>query len=132
MTPKLSAPNPAAECKFLRDAELRKFCAVEANCFPEGTEVIPIFEAIFVVVTRRNTDADRDYPIQSAANRATMQKITAPKRRNLRQLSEPELIVVRPGDGPDPRLVELARLLARRAAREWYNHTADGCRTKRH
>ncbi len=24
------------------------------------------------------------------------------------------------GDGPDPRLVELVRLLARRAARQWY------------
>jgi len=33
---------------------------------------------------------------------------------------EPELTLVRRGDGPDPRLVELARLLARRAARQWF------------
>jgi hypothetical protein len=78
-----------------------------------------MFEAIFVVVTRRNTDTDPDYPIQSAANRATMQKIVTPKRRYFSQLSEPELMIVRRGDSPDPRLIELARLLARRAAKEW-------------
>ncbi|GBR07360.1 hypothetical protein [Acetobacter oeni] len=32
----------------------------------------------------------------------------------------PELALSRPEAGPDPRLVELARLLARRAAREWF------------
>lgn len=70
-------------------------------------------------------------PEQSAANRAIMQKNVASKRRSLSQLSEPELMLVRRGDGPDPRLIELARLLARRAAREWYNHVAEGRRPKR-
>ena len=32
----------------------------------------------------------------------------------------PELALTRPEAGPDPRLMELARLLARRAAREWF------------
>lgn len=36
------------------------------------------------------------------------------------RLVEPNLTPVRDGDGPDPRLVELARLLARRAARDIY------------
>ncbi len=40
------------------------------------------------------------------------------QQRSALQLVEPELTLVRRGDGPDPRLVELARLLARRAARE--------------
>ena len=31
-----------------------------------------------------------------------------------------ELTLVRQGDGPDPRLIELVRLLARRAARQYY------------
>jgi hypothetical protein len=69
--------------------------------------------------------------VQSAANHATMQKIVAPKCRNLSQFSEPQLLLVRRGDGPDPRLIELAHLLARRAAREWYNHVTEGCRPKR-
>jgi len=33
---------------------------------------------------------------------------------------EPELSLSSSGDGPDPRLVELVRLLARRAARQWF------------
>lgn len=41
-------------------------------------------------------------------------------RREIRRLDEPELMLVKRGAGSDPRLVELARLLARRAAREWY------------
>jgi hypothetical protein len=47
-----------------------------------------------------------------------MQKIVASKRGNFSQFYEPELLLVRRGDGPDPRLIELARLLARRAVRE--------------
>ncbi|WP_395665884.1 hypothetical protein [Methylocella sp.] len=40
------------------------------------------------------------------------------KQRSALRLVAPELSLVRRGDGPDPRLSELARLLARRAARE--------------
>jgi hypothetical protein len=36
---------------------------------------------------------------------------------------EPELSLSSVGDGPDPRLVELVRLLARRAARRWFEET---------
>ncbi|OLP54415.1 hypothetical protein BJF92_19245 [Rhizobium rhizosphaerae] len=43
-----------------------------------------------------------------------------PKQRSALRLIEPELTLARRGDGPDPRMVELARLLARRAAREVY------------
>ncbi len=35
-------------------------------------------------------------------------------------VTEPEPNAVPGRDGPDPRLVELVRLLARRAARQWY------------
>ncbi len=35
-------------------------------------------------------------------------------------VTEPELNAVPGRDSPDPRLVELVRLLARRAARQWY------------
>ncbi len=41
-------------------------------------------------------------------------------RKEIRRLDEPELTLVKRGEGSDPRLVELARLLARRAALEWY------------
>jgi hypothetical protein len=39
------------------------------------------------------------------------------ERKRVR-LVEPELKLVRRGNGPDPRLVEVVRLLARRAARQ--------------
>lgn len=69
--------------------------------------------------------------VQSAVNGALMKEVVAQKRRGIARLTGPELTLVRRGDGPDPRLVELARLLARRAAREWYAHLADGRRPKR-
>jgi hypothetical protein len=58
--------------------------------------------------------------LQSASNGATMDHGNRPKHRSALRLVEPELTLVRRGDGPDPRMVELVRLLARRAAREVY------------
>jgi hypothetical protein len=67
--------------------------------------------------------------VQSAASGAIMKEVVAQKRRDIARLTEPELTLVRRGD-PDPRLVELVRLLARRAAREWYEHITEERRSK--
>ncbi|MET3352808.1 hypothetical protein V5F34_20695 [Xanthobacter autotrophicus] len=56
--------------------------------------------------------------LQSLSNGATMDQDKRQQQRSALRLVEPELSLVRRGDGPDPRLSELARLLARRAARE--------------
>ncbi|WP_237353513.1 hypothetical protein [Xanthobacter sp. YC-JY1] len=56
--------------------------------------------------------------LQSLLNGATMDQDKGQQQRSALRLVEPELSLVRRGDGPDPRLSELARLLARRAARE--------------
>lgn len=45
------------------------------------------------------------------------------QRDKVKRLDEPDLILVTHSDLPDPRLLELARLLARRAAREWFEET---------
>jgi hypothetical protein len=58
--------------------------------------------------------------LQSASNGATMDHGKRQQQRSAFRLVVPELTLVRRGDGPDPRLVELARLLARRAAREMF------------
>ncbi|MFC0499908.1 hypothetical protein [Asaia krungthepensis] len=58
--------------------------------------------------------------LQSASNGATMDHGNRPKQKSALRLVEPELTLARRGDGPDPRMVELVRLLARRAAREVY------------
>ncbi|MBS7538426.1 hypothetical protein [Ancylobacter lacus] len=58
--------------------------------------------------------------LQTASNGATMDHGNRPKHRSALRLVEPELTLARRGDGPDPRMVELARLLAQRAAREVY------------
>jgi hypothetical protein len=62
---------------------------------------------------------------QSAVNGAIMKEAVAQKRKNVARFGEPELALALHGNGPDPRLVELARLLARRAARKWYDHLAE-------
>jgi len=60
-----------------------------------------------------------------------MVKVVAEKARSVTQLTAPELMLVRRGDEPDPRLVELVRALARRAARDWRNQIAEERRLKR-
>lgn len=49
-----------------------------------------------------------------------MDKRPSEARRDISRLGEPELTLAKRGEGSDPRLVELVRLLARRAARELY------------
>jgi hypothetical protein len=69
--------------------------------------------------------------LQFSLGRATMDKRDGFPQESVIRLSEPELTLARHGDGPDPRLVELVRLLARQAAREWYHHLAEERRSKR-
>ncbi|UWF60432.1 hypothetical protein [Brucella sp. 2716] len=54
-----------------------------------------------------------------------------PKQRSTLRLNEPELTLLPHGDGPDPRLVELVRLLARRAAREAFEEQTKERQTTR-
>lgn len=69
--------------------------------------------------------------LQLASNGATMNSGNRPKQRSTLRLNEPELTLLRRGDGPDPRLVELVRLLARRAAREAFEEQAKERQTTR-
>jgi len=55
----------------------------------------------------------------------------SPKQRSALRLVEPELTLLQRGAGPDPRLVELVRLLARRAAREVFEEQMKERRTLR-
>jgi len=62
----------------------------------------------------------------SATNGVTMQRSAGQQDGTVAQLKERELTLAPlAGDGPDPRLVELARLLARRVARQWYDEMAE-------
>lgn len=47
------------------------------------------------------------------------------------RLQEPELTLASGSKGPDPRLVELVRLLARRAARQWFEEMKGAPKSKR-
>lgn len=69
--------------------------------------------------------------LQLASSDPTMDNGNRPKQMSALRLVEPELTLVSRGDGPDPRLVELVRLLARRAARETYEEQMKGRRTPR-
>ncbi|MDF2113958.1 hypothetical protein PY365_00090 [Roseiarcaceae bacterium H3SJ34-1] len=69
--------------------------------------------------------------LQSASNDATMNHGNRPKQRSALRLVEPELTLVRRGEGSDPRLIELVRLLARRAAREEFEKQTEERRTTR-
>ena len=60
-----------------------------------------------------------------AANGAMIENIASQKGEPVSLPPEPELRLARCGDDADPRLVELVRLLARRAAQRWYEHLAE-------
>jgi len=51
--------------------------------------------------------------------------------RKINRLIEPELTLTKRGEGSDPRLVDVVRLLARRAAREVYERQTRERRTTR-
>lgn len=69
--------------------------------------------------------------LQPTRNGATMDHGDRLRQRSSLRLVEPELTLVLRGNGPDPRLAELARLLARRAAREVYEAQTKERRTPR-
>lgn len=53
------------------------------------------------------------------------------QRAERKEFGQPELTLARRGDGPDSRLREMVRLLARRAAREVYEQEQRERRTTR-
>jgi hypothetical protein len=69
--------------------------------------------------------------LQSVPIGAKMKRGNQQHQKNLLRRVEPDMILARGGDGVDPRLLELVRLLARRAAREVYDEQMKGRRVTR-
>jgi hypothetical protein len=70
--------------------------------------------------------------VQLAGCSVPMKKTGTPEHKDIGRFSEPELTLAPQGfNAPDPRLVEFVRLLARRAAREWYEQIVEERRQKR-
>lgn len=58
---------------------------------------------------------------QPTVNGITMKDVGVQKGKGIARLREPELTLApQSGNAPDPRLIEFVRLLARHAARRWY------------
>jgi hypothetical protein len=88
--------------------------------------------AISVVVVHRNADVLGIITVKSAVNGVTMKETVAQERNGIARFSEPELTFApQSANAPDPRLIEFVRLLARRAAREWYEQIAEERHPKR-
>lgn len=69
---------------------------------------------------------------QEALRGITMKETVAQESKDTARISEPELMLApKNANAPDPHLIEFVRLLARRAAREWYEKVAEECRQKR-
>lgn len=110
--------------KYLRDAQLRQSALSHEFISPTPPIVSAFTGLILVVDPPHNADAAHDWLVQSEANVVIMRKFNVQKTRYAVRLSEPELALLRRGDNLDPRLIELVRALARRAAREWRDHIA--------
>ena len=64
--------------------------------------------------------------LQSVLVGAQMKRGNQQIRKSLHRQEEPDMILACGCDGVDPRLVDLVRLLARRAAREVYDEQIKG------
>jgi hypothetical protein len=70
--------------------------------------------------------------VRAAASGVAMKETIAQESKDIARFSEPELTLgPQTAHAPDPRLVEFVRLLARHAAREWYEQIAEERRPKR-
>lgn len=70
--------------------------------------------------------------VQSTVSGVAMKETVTQEREGIARFSEPELTLApQSASAPDPRLVAFVRLLARRAAREWYDQIAEEHRPKR-
>lgn len=71
-------------------------------------------------------------PVRPTVNGITMKDVGVQKRKDIAKCNEPKLTLApQSGNAPDPRLVEFVRLLARHAARRWYEQTNEEHATKR-
>ena len=70
--------------------------------------------------------------VQAAASGVTMKETIAQESKDIIWVNESELTLEpQSAHAPDPRLVKFVRLLARRAAREWYQQIVEERRPKR-
>jgi hypothetical protein len=70
--------------------------------------------------------------IRAAVSGVTMKETIAQESKDIARVNEAELTLGPPiAHAADPRLVEFVRLLARRAAREWYEQIVEERRPKR-
>jgi hypothetical protein len=70
--------------------------------------------------------------VQATVSGVAMKETVAHGSKDNARSSEPELkLASQSADTPDPRLVKFVRLLARRAAREWYQQIVEERRPKR-
>jgi hypothetical protein len=64
--------------------------------------------------------------VQVTVSGVTMKETIAQESKDIARSREPELTLApQSAHAPDPRLIEFVRLLARHAAREWYEQIAD-------
>ena len=69
---------------------------------------------------------------RAAVSGVTMKETIAQESKDAARVNEAELTLgPKSAHAPDPRLIEFVRLLARRAAREWYEQIAEERRPKR-
>jgi hypothetical protein len=102
------------------------FLRQDSLTFAQSTISQPKLHPRFQLLITASRTIVKPIFLQSAGNSAKMNHGNRQIRKSAVQLIEPELTLVRQVDGPDPRLVELVRLLARRAAREVFEEQIKG------
>jgi hypothetical protein len=117
MTAKLSSTSRSTEArKYLHDTEVRYRAPLPEIIRPKPPALSKSFRLIFVVTAYRSADGARDHH-RAIGPVWRCDEETGYSRAN----GYPELTLASKSlNGPDPRLIEFVRLLARHAAAEFY------------
>lgn len=117
-------PHQAEARKFSYDAKIRfgtRGLEVVRSNTP-GVSSAP--RRVSIIVVYRKADGAGDYPNATDGQWHYDERRWRSKAQRHRRCNEPELTLApQSGNAPDPRLAEFVRLLARHAARRWYEQT---------
>lgn len=126
MTELALASNPTEARKFLCDLKCdplrrdRMSCDCRCRLYPDLGDRFQLSLSIAMLMLLGIIT------VQATISDVTTKETIAQESRDIVRFREPELTLApQSAHAPDPRLIEFVRLLARRAAREWYEQIAD-------
>jgi hypothetical protein len=126
------ASNLIEARKFFCDDEMRSGTPVPDVMRVKTPFLSRAWGPISIAVANRSDDVAWDHHRSRDIKRHCDEGDRCSESEDAARISEPELMLApQNANTPNPHLIEFVRLLARRAAREWYEKITEECRPER-